>query len=283
MIRVNLSKSVKNTVAFTAGAGLLMSSLLMISSARAETYTYVTDFTKNNNIYTNLNQQYPNTGAGVPGSGVGVPNASYLFTPPPTGAANLENNVNNGVSFKLTSDAAGHDFEQVDGGATLSIASSVSNANVVYALVGAYDGVNASVTFTGTGGATETFSNFYIPDFNGGSINSVSPTFSDQTVFQVLDGGAGGSGNSATGDYNHYGLTELSFNLGAQFDGQTLTSTTFTSGGYETLVLGETIGSITAVSGVPEPSTWLLMGLGAGLVGLTLRHARKSQAAAIKA
>ncbi len=254
----------------------------MASAAQAETYVYATDFTKDNNIYTNLNQQYPNTGAGVPGSEVGVANASSIFTPPPTGASNLQNDVNNGVSFKLTSDAAGHDFQQLYSGQSLTIANNVSNANVVYALVAAYFGTSTNVTFTGSGGATETFSNVGIPDFNGGSINYTSATLNDQTVFQVHDVGAGGSGNSVAGDYNYYSLTELSFTLDPSFAGQTLTSTSFYSNGDTTLVLAETIGSTDGVAGaVPEPSTWLLMGLGVGFVGLTLRYARKASAASV--
>jgi PEP-CTERM motif len=263
----------------TAAAALALTGV-MSTAAHAGSVIYVTDFAKNDNIYTNLNQAFPNTGPGVPGSGQGTANASYLWTPPATGAGSLLNDVNNGINFNLTSDASGHDF--TDLGGTLNIATSVNDATTVYLLLGAYFGVNDSVTFTGSGGATQTFTNVSIPDFNGGSINVTSPTFSDQTVFQVHDVGAGGTGNSSNGDYNYYDLTEATFVLGSQFAGQTLTSTTIVSSGYETLVLGETVASSDTVGtpgGVPEPASWAMMLVGFGGLGGVLRRRRQAAVA----
>ena len=251
----------------------------LAGSAQATT-TYDTNFLKDNNIYTNLNQQFPNTGAGVPGSETGVANATFLFNPTtynPTNANNVNYVGNNGINFELTSNSTGQDFAQVGAGigyASLDIPINVANATNVYVLAAAYNGTSANFTFTGSGGATETFSNTGLPDFNGGSTNSTSSTLNDQTVYEVLDTGAGGTGNSSNGAYNHYDLTELGFNLGSQFAGQTLDDVTVTSNGYETLVLGATTISPSVVSGVPEPSTWLLMLAGVGGAGLMLR-ARK--------
>jgi hypothetical protein len=250
--------------------------LAAAGAANALTTTYITNFDKDNNIYTNLNEQFPNTGAGVPGSEVGTANASFFFNPStyPTNPNNLNYVGDNGVSFQLTSDAVGHDFAQVGSGIgydSLNLPINVSSAENVYLLAGAYDGTSFNITFSGTGGVSETFSSIFLPDFNGGSINSTSPTLSDQTVYRVQDIGAGGSGNSVTGGYNNYSLTEVGFTLGPQFDGQTLQQATITSNGYETLILGATVSS----AGVPEPASWALMIAGMGGVGFVLRRARK--------
>jgi hypothetical protein len=231
----------------------------------------VTDFVKDNNIYTNLNQAYPNTGPGVPGSEVGVPNASYFFTPPAAGSGgSLRNDVNNGIGFKLTSDAAGHDFRQIGAGSSVILPVSIANAQSVYLLTGAYFGTNIDVTVTGTGGATESFTEIGIPDFNGGTVNSVYGSVADQTVFQVHNVGAGGSGNSSNGAYNYYSLTEVGLTLGSQFAGQTLQSVTITADGSTPLLLGTTI--VSGGGTVPEPASWALMLAGFGIVGGVLRR-----------
>ena len=235
---------------------------------------YATTFAKTDNIYTNLNQQFPVTGTGVPGSGVGTPNASYLFSPPPTGSGNLMNDVNNGINFLLTSDAAGHDFSEVQNGSSLTLPIALGNATAVYLLAGAYNTTLINVTLTGTGGATQTFNGIYLPDFNGGTTNTVAGGVADQTVFQVLDVGAGGSGNSSNEAYNYYGLTEVGLTLGAQFAGQTLTSATITSSGSTALILGATVVAPAPVGGVPEPATWAMLLAGFGGVGVAARARR---------
>ena len=241
--------------------------------------TAITDFVKTDNIYTNLNQQYPNTGPGVPGSSMGVPNATYVFTPQATGVGNPNNlnYVNNGIGFTLTSDAVGRDFAEVGpagfGVAALSLPIAVANADHLYLLLGAFNGTSFNITLTGTGGASQTFTNIYVPDFNGGTINSVSGDVADQTVFRVLDVGAGGTGNSSNGAYNYYSLTEVGLTLSPSFAGQTLTNAAITSNGYETLVLGATVTSPNVAQGtVPEPSSWALLLVGFGVVGMTIRR-----------
>ena len=250
-------------------------------ATRASAQTYETNFTKNNSIYSDLNQEYPHTGTGTPGSGVSTANASFLFDPSPAAvkAAGYapdyiagSNLANNGIDFSLTSDANGHDFEQIDGGTTLSVPISLSNVTTVYALMAAYNGVTFNATLTGANGATQTFSNIFLPDFNGGgAVNGTSGTGGavTQTVFQVHDVGAGGSGNSSNGATNNYDLTEVAFTLSPALAGQSLSSISFTSNGYETLLLG-----VTAV--VPEPGTWALLvgGTAVMLGGLVRRHRR---------
>jgi hypothetical protein len=250
------------------------------------TSTYLTAFAKQANIYTNLNQQYPNTGPGVPGSTVGTANSTSIFTPQATGQGNVNNlnYVNNGVSFELASNATGQDYAEVGpagfGVSSLTLPVAVTSVDHLYLLMGAYNGTSFNITLNGTGGATETFSNIFLPDFNGGTVNSVSGPVADQTVFRVLDTGSGGTGNSSNGSYNYYDLTEVGLTLSSAFAGQTLTDATFTSNGYETLLLGATATSAPLAGGVPEPAAWSMMIVGFGLIGGTTRRRRGVTAAA---
>jgi len=254
----------------------------MAGAANAQTTTAITNFTKTDNIYTNLNEQFPNTGPGVPGSSTGVPNSSFIFDPSTFNPLN-PNDVNyvgaNGIDFDLTSNATGQDFAEVGsagfGVSSLTLPINVADATNVYILGAAFDGTSFNITLNGTNGVSETFSSIPLPDFNGGSINSVSPTVADQTVYTVTDVGAGGTGDSVTGDYNNYSLEEVGFTLDSAFSGQTLQSATITGNGYETLILGATVAS-SAVSAAPEPAAWLLMITGVGGAGLLLRRARST-------
>ena len=267
-------------------ASLTLIGLATVSPAQAQN-TFVTNFAKTNNIFTNLNQQYPSTGTGVPGSGVGVPNASFRFNPATYTSPNAvagANKTTNGVSFLLISDSAGRDFSEI-GGTPLTVATNLFGITSVSTLMNSYFNASENVTFTGSGGATETFSGVQLHDFNGqgGPINnsfavngSATPNLFDQTAFQVVDTGAGGSGNSSNGAFGTYGLDEQTFVLSSAFAGQTLQSITFANnGGGTPLLLG-----ITASSPVPEASTTVSFGLllALGLGGVVL--ARKKSAIA---
>jgi hypothetical protein len=244
---------------------------------------YITDFAKDNNIYTNLNQQFPNSGPGTPGSGIGTANSSFLFNPTSVGSyapgytpgSDLVSPANS-VDFLLTSNAAGHDFEQIGSGGTspLTVQVGLNGVSNVYLLMGAYDGAQFDITFNGTGGVTQTFDNIDLPDFNqGASIDISSPgNFYDQTVFRTVDVGAGGSGNSSYGDYGSYDLTQVTFNLDSALRGRELNSFTLSYGGYETLLLGVTANG-TAPSGVPDSASTLTL-LGGALAGLAALRRR---------
>jgi len=266
-----------------AVAGLIAAAALPAHAGT--TLTYVTDFTKTSNIYANLNQQYPNTGPGVPGSRVGTPNASFLYTPY-TYSPTTDKAGNDGASFKLTSDAQGHDFAEFGSAGfglpgAVSATTNVKGATTVYALLAAYNGVGINATFTGANGATETFSNIGIPDFNGGSVNSCSAVngsattnLCDQTAFIVTDVGAGGSGNSSNGAFNNYSLTEVTFTLDSALRGTSLTNIAFTTGGYEGLLLGLTVAGPSKIVPTPEPAALALLGLGATGLAVARRRSR---------
>ena len=252
--------------------------LTCVPAAVATQQDFVTSFNKVNNIYTNLNQQFPNTGSGTPGTQVGTPNATFFFDPAtytsPNAAAGA-NRTTNGTTFLLSSDTSGHDFTEIgsDGVAsTLTIPIDLANVTSFHTLMAAYNGGSANVTFLGSGGAAETFS-ITLPDFyTGANINqssavngSATNNLFDQTVFQVNDVGAGGTGNSATGGNGTYDLTEQSYVLSGAFANQTLTSVTITQTGGTPLLLGMT-------ADVPEPSTWAAMLVGMGLLACVLRR-----------
>ena len=266
-----------------------------IAPAASAGTVYLTDFTKDANIYSNLNQQFPNTG---PANGSNQPNATFLFNPStfsPAGLVLGSNLANNGVNFMIASNAGGYDYAQTDYSdlnAPLTIGSNVAGASSVSLLTAAYFGVNYNVTFTGDRGATETFNvNFYpdgVPDFcsptpinvaaaqNGSLTNNVF----DQTVLQVsnnLDGC--GSGNTSLGGrIVTNSLTEQTFLLSSSFAGQNLVSTviqttTYFNRGFDTVVLAETVAN--ASSSTPEPATGVLV---LGVLALAIGGARRRQA-----
>jgi hypothetical protein len=241
---------------------------------------FVTDFTKSNNIYTNINHEFPHTDSdnahGVDGSTVGTANSSFLFDPTPSAVISAgyapdylgagSNKVNNGIDFKLTSNSLGKDFDEILG-TTLDVTTNIDKATAVYALMGAYNTATVNVTFTGQDGHTETFSNIFLPDFNGGTVNSTSATLKDQTVFQVHDVGAGGTGNASSGDVNNYDLTEVSFTLDSTLANETLTSISFTVPNSERGLLYGITADAAPLASTPLPGpVWgglVLMGMGA--------------------
>lgn len=136
---------------------LLATALLGSASLASATTTYLTAFTKTSGIYTNLNKQFPNAGPGVPGSRIVTPNSAVLFTPQATGEGNPNNlnYANNGIGFKIASDATGHDFTEI--GASFGVASvtlpvAIKNVDHLYLLMSAYNGTSFNITLNGTGG-----------------------------------------------------------------------------------------------------------------------------------
>lgn len=278
--------------------------LLMASAHADEMYVNLSSYA-NNNIFTDLNQNFPNTGPGMPGSHTGTANSTFLFTPgsytPPAATSSsspeytitsytvVNDGPSNGVSFQLNSNAGGQDFAQIGtsgpagytGPNPLTVTTNVTNATTVYALMGAYDGQSFSATFTGADGSTETYSNIFIPDFNGGAqVNTCTGTLAPgancvQTAYVVNDRGGGGSGNSATGDTANYDLTEVEFALNSTLSAEQLSSVTFNSNGYETLLFGLTAESPAPVPLPALPAPAVLVLLGAAVAGLELKGRRK--------
>ncbi len=239
---------------------------------------YITNFTKSDNIYTQLNEQFPNTHGGSP----------FLFVPPtgspspePSYAPNFDNNsnlVNNGIDFQISADGNGNDFAVVSGGSTLSVSPSLPGATSVYAIVSSFDssdpggiGGTFTATFTGTraGGGTdmETFQAANLPDYyNGdGQNTSINETMTnqftndeaDQTLFKVDDQGGAYGTDSTNGHIGNYDITELSFTLDPTLAADTLTQIQFEFDNTSDSVSpgGGLIYGITAVAPVPEPAS----------------------------
>jgi hypothetical protein len=256
-----------------------------LSAPALAQFVFDTNFSRTNNIYTNLNEQFPASGTGTPGSGVGTPNATFLFNPATYTSANSvpgSDLATNGATFLIASDANGRDFSEISSGNSLVVPVN-QNAAAVYLLMSSYYGCTVTVTFTGADNATETFSNVTLPDFNGGapinlsSMVNGSPTNNqfDQTVLQVHDVGAGGTGNSTTGSYNYYDLVEPSFILNSQLSAEELTSITLTSNGPTSLLLGVSFVP------VPEPAPLALLALGIPIAALLHRSRHASLCAVL--
>ncbi len=263
-----------------------------LATVRAD-QIHITNFAKDSNIYTNLNEQFPHSGTGTPGSGVGTANASYLYDPATYTSPNMLSGSdlakNNPTTFQIVSNSTGQDFasltiNQFSAPSSITIPINISGVTEVYSLMTAYFGTTFNVTFTGANGATETFSNVSNPDFNGGAgsvgINksydvngSATTNLYDQTVLIVHNVGAGGTGNSTTGQLNDYNLTQQTYILDSQLAGQELVSATFTTNGNTTLLLGLTVNA----ASVPEPSTLALGAIAATALVVLDRSRRKAR------
>jgi hypothetical protein len=246
-------------------------------SARASTVTYITDFTKTNDIQTGLISTFP--------TGIFIPSNSF------------------GTSFDITSSGPGcgiaglpgagacnyYDGFNFTAGKALTVPVGVAGVTSVDTLMNAYwgsknTGVVATIEFFGSGGATETF------DLNGGSnirdfylsnpvtnntINGTTTQNAFSCVAPATCLGAGATGNVTTGRAGNYAVDEQQFVLNSSFASQTLVDFVITNdcSCISPILLGATAVS-KPMTGVPEPAAFGLMGL--GLVGVALSRRRRS-------
>lgn len=225
-----------DTLSFTAGDGALASNSATLNIDVAppadSQYTYVTDFSKSNNIQNALISQFP--------SGVFTA-ANALATP-----------------FDITTNNHGNNF--YDGfthGSTLTINVAIPDATNVYTLINAYAPQNgfeiATVEFVGSNGATETFdlvNGTNVRDFyQGGFANSINGTTTENAFTVTNTVGGAATGNSSDGEFGTYNIDEQNFMLSGAFASQTLTKIIITDLGFQAggsdvpIVLGVTAQS----------------------------------------
>ena len=128
-----MHRSNRSLFALTA---LSLIGLAAAPPANAGGNTFITNFAKNGNLHSNLNAQYPSDGIFSPG-------------------------VFGGVSFDITANGIGNDFAGITNGAPANISVGVYGVTDVYTLINGFaptaNQTGATVTFTGSAGATQTF------------------------------------------------------------------------------------------------------------------------------
>jgi hypothetical protein len=204
----------------------------VIAAAEAASVTTHLAFTFTHDIQTNLIKEFP-TGKFAP---AGTWKASFSIP-------------------KANPNSTRNPYNFYDAGQTLTISTSIYGVTSVYTLMNAYsppDGATiATVTFTGSAGATKSFAlvaGTNIRDFYQGEYaNSINGT-TTRNAFMVQDvQDAGGTGNVNTGAVGTYVVDEQQFKLPAAFHSQTLTQITITPSGSGTpILLGATAKSETA-------------------------------------
>ncbi len=212
-------------------------------------YTFVTNFTKNEDIQTGLIKQFP----------TGFFTANNSFATP----------------FDITSDNGNNFYDGFTPDNALTINVSVPSATNVYTLMNAYSpspGYEiATVEFVGSNGATETFdlvNGTNIRDFyQGGSANTINGTTTENAFIVTNTQDAGGTGNVNTGDFGTYVVDEQDFALDSAFASQTLTEIIITDlggargGSNVPILLGVTVQSAGAVEywvGTSSAADWTM-------------------------
>ena len=175
-------------------------------------YTFITDFTKNNDIQTELIREFP----------TGIFTANNSFATP----------------FDITPNGNGNNF--YDGfthGSALTINVAIPDATNVYTLMNAYAPLSsdqiATVEFIGSEGTTETFTlvagNQIRDYYEGVYANSINGT-TTQNAFTVNGVTDGPPGNEGFGTFH---IDEQDFTLSSAFASQTLVQIVITDLGNQ--------------------------------------------------
>jgi hypothetical protein len=248
----------KQHVRWAARAVAALGALAAASGPARADLTYITDFAKNANLQS-LQSTYP----------------SGIFTP--------SNGL--GASFNITSDANGNNFEQLSGsnGQLFSPGSFTVNVGVagvtdVYTLMNAYAPTSGAtlttVEFVGSAGADQTFTLVNGVDvrdyFQGSFANTINGTTTQQ-AFSVFGPGLVNGVNGVVGTFV---LDEQHFALSSAFATQTLQQIVYTYSGAEGNPI---LAGVTVATAVPEPSSVVLVGLGAAVASGAVWRRRRTR------
>lgn len=229
----------------------ILTALFLPSGAMAQgNYVFVTNFSKNSNIQTNLIAQFP------------------------TGLWVATNSLE--TRFDIVANPSGENFYAAS--TPLSVALFVPAVTNVFTLMNAYapgSGTVATVEFKGDGGADQKFTlqgGVNIRDFYQGQyVNSInnSTTENAYEIFNVQD--AGGTGNVNTGLTGDYVIDEQIFALNSAFLTQNLTNIILSGDNNGTpIILGITAQSVAAlISSVTLASGSLTIQAGGGISNAT--------------
>ncbi|WP_337189348.1 PEPxxWA-CTERM sorting domain-containing protein [Phenylobacterium sp.] len=190
--------------------------------------------------------------------------SSEAFFGIPTGDAV----VLGGVTFDIHA-AGGNAAYVLFDSTPLSIATNVYGVTEVHTLLntlwGHADASTLSVTFNGSGGATQTFALVGNDDVRDYFQNTYTNAINGVTTQQVFANGP-------------RRLDRQTFVLDPTFATQTLTSIVFTDTGATGYQRGVLTGLTLQTAVVPEPASWAVMILGFGAAGSALRRRRAALA-----
>ena len=224
---------------------------MLAKLAGATVFTYV-PIPTSDNIQTNLINTFP-TGAFVSNNVLATPFSI------PSAAGTCGNTAKAPCNFY-------DGFGFSGSGKSITMNVSIQSPTDAYSLMNAYQPPAgrqlATITFTGTGGATATFSlvggqnirDFYQGNFTNNLTNGVTGVEAFNAFVCTAPAncrGGGATGNVQTGNSGNYVIDEQHFSLGSTFAGQTLTQITLTdtNNGSDPILLAMTVGS--AGAGTP--------------------------------
>ena len=215
---------------------------LMTAASASPSLVEITNFSKNMNIATGGN-----------GWGVGATGGGDWSGWP--GPGTLTSSGSLGTTFAIVNDSSGNDATYIEAGKSLTVNLGLANAGTVYTLMSAaWTGTGqmtnfATVTFTGSAGATESFN---LSDNVDMSDWAMAPLSSTALATSKVNAQVAWTSSNHT-------IYEQAFTLSSAFQSQTLVSMQITAINASGSAAPGLFGL--DVQALPEPSSALLLGM----------------------